>query len=102
MCIRDRSRELAEAFSELRDNDDLKVGIITAEGRKIFSAGWDLKALNKGEIKLENWWDEGDYGDGGFAGLTENWSLNKPICLSATFIFSNDANFLPLYFAITS
>ena len=73
------SRELAEAFSELRDNDDLKVGIITAEGRKIFSAGWDLKALNKGEIKLENWWDEGDYGDGGFAGLTENWSLNKPI-----------------------
>ena len=73
------SRELAEAFSELRDNDDLKVGIITAEGRKIFSAGWDLKALNKGEIKLDNWWDEGDYGDGGFAGLTENWSLNKPV-----------------------
>ena len=73
------SRELANAFSELRDSDDLKVGIITAEGHKIFSAGWDLKALNKGEIKLDNWWDDGDYGDGGFAGLTENWTLNKPV-----------------------
>ena len=73
------SRELAEAFSELRDNDNLKVGIITAEGDKIFSAGWDLKALNKGDINLDNWWDESDYGDGGFAGLTENWTLNKPV-----------------------
>ena len=73
------SRELANAFSELRDSDDLKVGIITAEGHKIFSAGWDLKALNKGEIKLDNWWEDGDYGDGGFAGLTENWTLNKPV-----------------------
>ena len=73
------SRQLAEAFSELRDNDNLKVGIITAEGDKIFSAGWDLKALNKGDINLDNWWDESDYGDGGFAGLTENWTLNKPV-----------------------
>ena len=73
------SRELAEAFSELRDNDNLKVGIITAEGDKIFSAGWDLKSLNKGDINLDNWWDESDYGDGGFAGLTENWTLNKPV-----------------------
>ena len=73
------SREMAEAFAELRDDSDLKVGIITAEGNKIFSAGWDLKALNKGDIKLDNWWDDGDYGDGGFAGITENWNLNKPV-----------------------
>ena len=73
------SRELAEAFSELKDNENLKVGIITAEGNKIFSAGWDLKALNKGDINLDNWWNESDYGDGGFAGLTENWTLNKPV-----------------------
>ena len=73
------SRELAEAFSELRDNDNLKVGIITAEGDKIFSAGWDLKALNSGEVELDNWWETADYGDGGFAGLTENWNLNKPV-----------------------
>ena len=49
------------------------------EGEKIFSAGWDLKAVNSGEMSLENWWENADYGDGGFAGLTENWNLNKPV-----------------------
>src|SRR5690606_20169185 len=44
----------------------------------IFSAGWDLKALNQGDMALNNWWEE-DYGEGGFAGLTENWTLNKPV-----------------------
>ncbi len=73
------SRKIAKAFTELNDDKDLKVGIITAEGSRIFSAGWDLKALNSGDIKLENWWEDGDYGNGGFAGLTENWTLNKPV-----------------------
>ncbi len=73
------SRELGEAFAELRDDPELRVGILTAEGDRIFSAGWDLKSLNAGEMKLDNWWEEGDYGDGGFAGLTENWNLNKPV-----------------------
>ena len=73
------SREMGEAFALLRDDKELRVGILTAEGEKIFSAGWDLKALNSGETKLDNWWEDGDYGDGGFAGLTENWNLNKPV-----------------------
>ena len=73
------SQEIANAFSELKNNKNLKVGIISAKGKNIFSAGWDLKALNQGEIQLENWWDDGNYGEGGFAGLTENWSLNKPV-----------------------
>ena len=73
------SREMGEAFALLRDDADLRVGILTAEGDRIFSAGWDLKALNSGTIKLDNWWEEGDYGQGGFAGLTENWRLNKPV-----------------------
>ena len=63
----------------MRDNKDLWVGILTAKGEKIFSAGWDLKAVNSGEMSLENWWENADYGDGGFAGLTENWNLNKPV-----------------------
>ena len=46
------SQALGAAFAELRDNPDLWVGILTAEGEKIFSAGWDLKALNSGEVKL--------------------------------------------------
>jgi len=73
------SQALGAAFAELRDNPDLWVGILTAEGEKIFSAGWDLKALNSGEVELDNWWETADYGDGGFAGLTENWNLNKPV-----------------------
>ncbi len=73
------SQELGEAFSLLRDDPDLWVGILTGAGQKIFSAGWDLKALNSGELKLDNWWENDDYGVGGFAGLTENWSLNKPV-----------------------
>ena len=73
------SRQLGEAFAELRDDPELRVGILTASGEKIFSAGWDLKALNSGETQLDNWWDTDEYGDGGFAGLTENWNLNKPV-----------------------
>jgi crotonobetainyl-CoA hydratase len=73
------SQDLGKAFAELRDNPELRVGIITGKGEKIFSAGWDLKAVNSGEMELENWWEKADYGDGGFAGLTENWNLNKPV-----------------------
>ena len=73
------SRELGAAFALLRDDPELRVGILTAEGDRVFSAGWDLKSLDSGESKLDNWWEDGDYGDGGFAGLTENWSLNKPV-----------------------
>ena len=73
------SQDLGKAFAKLRDNPDLRVGIITGEGDKIFSAGWDLKAVNSGEMALDNWWEKADYGDGGFAGLTENWNLNKPV-----------------------
>lgn len=73
------SRQLGAAFAELRVDPKLRVAILTAEGEKIFSAGWDLKSLNAGDTKLDNWWEDGDYGDGGFAGLTENWNLNKPV-----------------------
>ncbi|MFZ9085624.1 MAG: enoyl-CoA hydratase-related protein [Steroidobacteraceae bacterium] len=72
------SKALGAAFATLRDDPDLRVGIITGGGEKIFSAGWDLKALDKGEMSLDRWWDD-DYGEGGFAGLTEFWGLNKPV-----------------------
>jgi len=72
------SQEMGAAFALLRNDPDLWCAILTAQGDRIFSAGWDLKALNQGEMALNNWWDE-DYGEGGFAGLTENWTLNKPV-----------------------
>ncbi len=73
------SRELGAAFNLLRDDSELRVAILTATGERIFSAGWDLKALDAGDTRLDNWWEDGDYGDGGFAGLTENWTLKKPV-----------------------
>ena len=73
------SQALAAAFAELRDDKELRCAILTGAGDRIFSAGWDLKALNAGDMQLDNWWETDDYGDGGFTGLTENWSLNKPV-----------------------
>ena len=58
------SQQLGQAFAELRDDPELRVGILTGAGEKIFSAGWDLKALNAGEMTLDNWWETADYGDG--------------------------------------
>ena len=72
------SRKLGEAFVMLRDDPELWVGILTSAGDRIFSAGWDLKSLDKGDMPLDDWW-ETDYGAGGFAGLTEMWDLNKPV-----------------------
>ncbi len=72
------SRKLGEAFGALRDDPTLRVGIITGGGDKVFCAGWDLKAVNSGEMALNRWW-ETDYGTGGVAGLTEFWGLNKPV-----------------------
>ena len=74
----DTSKKLGEAFVMLRDDPDLLVGIITGGGEKIFSAGWDLKSLDQGEMQTNNWWED-DYGPGGFACITEFWDLNKPI-----------------------
>lgn len=73
------SQALAAAFQQLHEEKDLRCAILTGGGEKIFSAGWDLKALNAGEMQLDNWWESDDYGFGGFTGLTENWSLNKPV-----------------------
>ncbi|MBC8242347.1 MAG: crotonobetainyl-CoA hydratase [Alphaproteobacteria bacterium] len=73
------SKKLGEAIRTLHEDPALWVGIITGGGDRIFSAGWDLKSLNSGEQQLNNWWEtEGDV-FGGFAGVTGNWVLNKPI-----------------------
>ncbi|WP_421846563.1 enoyl-CoA hydratase-related protein [Novosphingobium sp.] len=66
------SHELYEAFKALNDDPALRVGIITGTGR-FFSAGWDLGAANDGEAV------DADHGPGGFAGLTEYFSLTKPV-----------------------
>ena len=73
------SRLLGAAFATLRDDPELRVGILTGAGERIFSAGWDLKALNSGEAQLDEWWEGESDVPGGFAGITEMWDLHKPV-----------------------
>lgn len=67
------SRLLGDTFAAFRDDDSLRVAIITGGGGKFFSAGWDLKAAAGGELV------DDDYGVGGFGGLQELPGLNKPV-----------------------
>jgi crotonobetainyl-CoA hydratase len=72
------SRALGRAFVRLRDDPELRVGIVTGAGDRVFSAGWDVKAAHASGGDRLRWWNE-DYGPGGFAGLTDLWDLNKPV-----------------------
>ena len=65
------SKALSEAFVGFRDDDELRVAILTGAGDRFFSAGWDLKAAAAG--------DPEDFGAGGFGGLTELFDLDKPV-----------------------
>ena len=64
---------MGEIFVGFRDNDDLRVAIISGGGEKFFCAGWDLKAAAGGEEV------DGDYGVGGFGGIQELEKFNKPV-----------------------
>lgn len=67
------SRRLNEAFTEFRDDPELRVAIVTGAGDRFFSPGWDLKAAAAGEESDEDW------GIGGFGGLNYPRNMNKPI-----------------------
>jgi len=65
------SRDLDAALSRLNDDPDLRCAIVTATGDRMFSAGWDLKAVAAGETGE-------DFGPHGFMGL-RRFDLLKPI-----------------------
>lgn len=67
------SRIMGEVFRDFRDDDALRVAIITGAGEKFFCPGWDLKAAADGDEV------DGDYGVGGFGGIQEMRAMNKPI-----------------------
>jgi crotonobetainyl-CoA hydratase len=67
------SQALYRAFATLQDDPELRVGVVTGAGERFFSAGWDLKAAAAGEAI------NADHGPGGFAGLTEYFTLDKPV-----------------------
>ncbi|MDG1116234.1 MAG: carnitinyl-CoA dehydratase [Flavimaricola sp.] len=67
------SRIMGETFRAFRDDSDLRLCILRAEGDKFFCPGWDLKAAAGGDAV------DGDYGIGGFGGLQELPQMNKPV-----------------------
>jgi crotonobetainyl-CoA hydratase len=67
------SRIMGEVFTDFRDDDGLRVAIVTGAGEKFFCPGWDLRAAASGDAV------DGDYGKGGFGGLHELRGLNKPV-----------------------
>ena len=64
---------MGEIFKSFRDDNKLRVAILTAAGEKFFCPGWDLKAASEGDAV------DGDYGVGGFGGLQELPNMNKPV-----------------------
>ena len=67
------SRLMGKTFMGFRDDPELRVAVLRAEGERFFCAGWDLKAAADGEAV------DGDYGIGGFGGLQELGNMNKPV-----------------------
>lgn len=63
---------LGAAIEELKNDDELRVGVITGAGRA-FSAGADLKAIAKGESIFHP-----EHPEWGFAGLVQHF-IDKPL-----------------------
>lgn len=62
------SRYMDDVFQAFAADPELRVAILTGAGEKFFSAGWDLVEAAGG-----------DFGEGGFGGLTQFFDLDKPI-----------------------
>jgi len=72
------STAIYDALSMLQEEDDLRVGIITGSGDRIFSAGWDLKEIADFDNN-EDAVNSAFSSPGGFAGISEFWGLKKPV-----------------------
>ena len=74
---RNLSKAIHGAAKMLQDDPELQVGIITAHGDRIFSAGWDF---SEAASELDAATPEiNDHGEGGFVGITRYWDLKKPV-----------------------
>jgi enoyl-CoA hydratase/carnithine racemase len=68
------SRELLQAFSDFRDDDELWVSILTGAGEKAFSAGADLVAMTQAFAG-----GEAQFYDVPFGGITRDFHTWKPM-----------------------
>lgn len=67
------SRDLDAALTWLNEDPTLRVGIVTGAGERMFSAGWDLKAVASGD-------DGEDFGPHGFMSLNRHDMVKPLIC----------------------
>ena len=63
------------AAKTLQTDPELRVGIITAKGERVFSAGWDFNEATQNAAAET----EAQPYEGGFAGITAYWELKKPL-----------------------
>lgn len=71
------SRELAQAWQDFRDDENVWIGVLTGAGEKAFSAGADLKSLIPMMTGAARNNEAAD--DGGFGGITRGFECWKPI-----------------------
>lgn len=78
----DLSRAIHAAARRLQDDESLTVGILTAKGERVFSAGWDFNEPVAAFDSTGNAFaasEEERHGPGGFAGITRWFALTKPL-----------------------
>jgi enoyl-CoA hydratase/carnithine racemase len=74
------SAALHAAAQHLQDDPDLRVGIITAKGERVFCAGWDFVEATQKAAETSDTSEQGSsYSAGGFGGITQYWHLKKPL-----------------------
>ncbi len=74
------SKALHAAALRLHTDPELRVGIITAKGDRVFCAGWDFVEATQDTSDSSAESGEGaGYSTGGFGGITQYWDLKKPL-----------------------
>ncbi len=72
------SRAVERAALFLQESPDLQVGILSSGMPRAFSAGFDFTEAER-QARGE---DVGEFGPGGFGGISSLWALNKPLIAS--------------------
>ncbi|MDY0883764.1 enoyl-CoA hydratase-related protein [Dongia soli] len=73
------SRAIHAAAEHLQTDPNLRVGVITAKGDRVFSAGWDFRDSVQQDAETGDRDFDMTHGPGGFAGITRYWDLKKPL-----------------------